>query len=197
MNWRPGNGNFPPNNYLGEPLPVSRPPFDPPPGVGNTGYIYGTQQAAVWQPGEVDARQVCDVMKAGALWRFSAFGRVVLTVNFGTQGNRALIALAAPLVLSVPGQLTVTATPVDDAGASCVVTLTQATAGARSIARRFIDAGAGPALALDDDAVDFFALTASTLTISGAAVVVPALAIVPLVSGSVLNTGSGFQEFET
>jgi hypothetical protein len=49
---------------------------------------------------------------------------------------------------------------------------------------------------LDPGAVDFFALTASTLTISGAAVVVPALQIVPLVSGSTLDTGSGFQEFE-
>jgi hypothetical protein len=188
---------FPTNRRLPDPLPVSGPPQPLPPGVvGNTGVIYGTQQRPVWQPGETDARQVCDALKSGALWRFSAFGRVIITIDYGTQGTRKIFSLRAPVVLTIPGQFTATATPIDNAGTTCTVALTQATAGARSIARQFVDAGAGPPVALDDGAVDFWALTASTLTISGAAVVAPALTIVPLVSGAVLNTGSGFQEFE-
>lgn len=189
--------NFPANRYPGAaPVPVSRPPVDPPPGTGNTGVIYGTQQAPTWLPGETDARQVCDALKPGALWRLSVFGRVRVTIGYGTQGTRAILRLLAPVVITLPGQFTATAEPLNAEGAACVVALTQATAGARSVARVFVDAAAGPAVALDDGAVDFWALTASTLTISGAAVAVPALSIVPLVAGSVLNTGSGFQEFE-
>lgn len=187
-----------PNRWLPQPANVSAPAQAQPRGaVGNTGVIYGTQQRAVWAAGQTDARQVCDALKPQALWRFSCFGRVSLTIDYGTQANRAILNLLAPVVLTIPGQFTATATPIDDAGAEAVVTLTQATAGARGIARRLLDAGAGPALALDVGAVSFFALNACTLTISGVAVVVPALAVVPLVAGSLLNTGAGFQEFET
>lgn len=187
-----------PNLWLPQPAHVSGPAQPQPPGsVGNTGVIYGTQQRALWSVGQTDARQVCDALKPQALWRFSCFGRVSLTLDYGTQGNRAILNLLAPVVITIPGQFTATATPLDDQGADAVVTLTQATAGARALARNILNAGAGPALALDAGAVSFFALVASTLTISGVAVVVPALGIVPLVSGSVLNTGAGFQEFET
>lgn len=180
-----------------DPLPVSGPAQREAPGWnGNTGVIYGTQQFAIWKPGDVGSRQVCDAMKPEALWRFSAFGPVRITIDYGTQGSRKLLSLQAPVVLTIPGQFTATATPLNGTGERvCAVTLTQATAGARAIARNFVDAGGG-AVALDQGAVDYWALTASTLTISGAAVAVPALSIVPLVSGSVLNTGSGFQEFE-
>jgi hypothetical protein len=160
--------------------------------VGNTGVIYGTQQSAIWQPGDTRARQVCDTLKAGALWRFSAFGRVTITIDYGTQGNRKLLELRAPVVLTLPGQFTATAQPLDDAGAECRVTLTQATAGARSQARK---PATGP-IALSDDAVSFVALDACALTIAGVAVAVPALQAVPLVAGSVLTSGTGFQEFE-
>jgi hypothetical protein len=189
---------FPPYNWKPEPRPpVSGPGEGLSPGAsGNTGPIYGIQQFKPWNPGETDARQVCDTIKAFSLWRFSAFGRVLITIDYGTMATRKILQLQAPVVLTIPGQFTATATPIDNLGTDCKVTLTPATAGARSIARQFVDAAAGPAIRLSDDAIDFWALTASTLTISGAAVVVPALAIVPLVAGSSLNTGSGFQEFE-
>jgi len=183
------------NQYrFNEPVPVSGMPAQPPPqrAVGNTGVIYGTQQSTIWQPGKTDARQVCDAMKPAAMWRFSAFGRCTITIDYGTQGNRKIFALRAPVVITLPGQFTATATPIDDQGAECRVTLTQATAGARSQARNL---ATGP-VALSDDAVDFFALDACSLTIAGVVVAVPALQIVPLVAGSVLTSGSGFQEFE-
>lgn len=189
--------NQPPYNWLPEPRPPVSGRAEPQPCgyAGNTGPIYGTQQKATWKVGQTDARQVCDALKCDALWRLSVHGNVTVKISYGTQGTRE-ISLQAPVVLTIPGQFTATATPNDGNGAECVVTLTQATAGARAIARRFVAAPAGD-VTLDPDAVDFFALVASTLTVSGQAVAVPALAIVPLVSGAVLHTGSGFQEFET
>ncbi len=179
------------------PVPVSGPAQPSPGGVQNsTGPIYGTQQRPVWAPGDQGARQVCDTsQKAPMLWRFSCFGRVDVVIDYGTLGTRKIFTIRAPVVLTIPGQFTATATPINGEGTSATITLTQATGGARSIARQFVDAGGG-AVALNDDAVDFVALVASTLTISGVAVAVPALAAVPLVVGSTLNTGSGFQEFE-
>jgi hypothetical protein len=187
-----------PNQWLPEPRPpVSGPAQQQPRGaVGNTGVVYGTQSLATWAPGDVTAKQVCDALKPAALWRFSAFGHVLIRIDYGTLANRRILNLRAPLVLTIPGQFTAEATPLDGNGAECRVTLTQATAGARSIARGFVDAGGG-AVALDEGATDYWALTNSTLTIAGVAVAVPALSIVPLVSGAVLNTGSGFQEFES
>ena len=181
-----------------DPLPVSGPAQREAPGWnGNTGEVYGTQLFAIWRPGETKPIQICDTVKAEYTWRFSAFGPVTLVISYGTRGNRTLLNLQAPVVLTLPGQFTATATPfgATDVERVCECTLTKATAGARSVARKLADSTAG-AVALDLGAVDYWALTASTLTISGVAVVVPALSIVPLVSGAVLNTGIGFQEFE-
>lgn len=183
------------NRYrTNEPVPVSGLAAQPPPqrAVGDTGVVYGTQQSTIWRPGATDARQVCDAMKPAALWRFSAFGRVSITIDYGTLGNRKILALLAPVVIALPGQFTATATPLDDQGAECRVTLTQATAGARSQARKL---ATGP-VSLSDDAVSFIALNACSLVIAGIVVAVTASQIVPLVAGSVLTSGSGFQEFE-
>lgn len=179
------------------PVPVSPPPWMPPPqaAIGNTGPVYGTQSRHVWVAGQTDERGVIDVVKAVALWRISVFGSVLVRVTYGTQATREFAELQAPVVMTVPGQVVVSVRPRDDEGAICTVTLTQATDGGPSHARKFADAG-GVGVDLDNDAVRFVALTASTLTISGAAVVVPALSSVPLVAGSSLDTGSGFQEFE-
>lgn len=185
----------PSNRWLPEPRPPVSGHSRPQAEVGNTGVIYGTQQRAIWAPGQSEEREVCNALKPGALWRLSVFGRVTVRIGYGTQATRSIALVQAPVVLSIPGQFTAYAKPLNDQGAECQVTLTQATAGARAIARRFVTAALG-AVDLDDDAVDFWALVASTLTISGQAVAVPALAIVPLVSGAVLNTGAGFQEFE-
>ncbi len=179
-------------------VPVSPPGFSVPSGapVGDMGKSYGIHQFSVWAAGETDVRQVLDVRRAESLWRVSIFGRLLLTINYGTVHNREILQLQAPLVITFPGQLTVNAQPLDDEGAQCVVTLTQATAGGASQARKSVDSTGGT-VALDEGAVRYVALTASTLTISGITpVAVPALSTVPLVSGSVLLTGSGFQEFE-
>ena len=191
-------GQNPRHYFFPDPPTTSGPAQQQPFGYqGNSGVIYGTQQRAVWHAGENDERQVLDITKAQALWRVSLFGPFSVTIQYGTQGTHQILSLLAPVVMTFPGQVTITAKPLSAEGERvCVVTLTQATAGARSIARKLANAGAGPAVTLDPDAVDFFALNACTLTISGVAVAVPALSVVPLVSGSVLNTGAGFQEFE-
>jgi hypothetical protein len=168
-----------------------------PPGapVGNMGPQYGIQQSAKWAAGDVVPRQLIDVTKANALWRFSIFGSVLVTVSYGSSKARPIADLLAPVVMTIPGQFTATVRPLNAEGATAVVTLTEATAGAISQARKVVVRG-GADVALDEGAVRYFALTASTLTISGVAAVVPANSSVPLVAGSVLTAGSGFQEFE-
>lgn len=190
-----------PRIMLPGPQFISGPPALPPPprSVGNTGNVWGLQSRQDWVAGLMDPRVVCDTIKAECVWRFSAFGAVYITVLYGTLATRQIVRLQAPVVMTIPGQFVATAEPIDPqhSGVSCDVTLTPATASrAFEHARAFVDAGAGPAIALELGAVRFVALTASALTISGAAVAVPALAAVPLVAGAVLNTGSGFQEFE-
>jgi len=183
--------------YVPSPDNVSRPGQAAPPGapVGNMGPQYGTQQCATWLAGDTKPRQLIDSLKASHLWRFSIFGAVSVTISYGTSKNRPIVDLLAPVVMTLPGQFTATVAPLTDEGAIAVVTLTEATAGAISQARKVVVRG-GADVALDEGAVRYFALTASTLTISGVAAVVPALGSVPLVAGSVLTAGSGFQEFE-
>jgi hypothetical protein len=177
--------------------PVSAPPV-PRALDGEAGYKYGIQNRAEWAPGDNRLKAVIDAQRAVMLWRFSVFGPVLIDLTYGSAMRRVFTELAAPVVMAVPGQCQVYARPADPnhTGVVCLVTLTAATGAARAEARRAIDAGAGPALSLDIDAVRYVALTASALTISGIATAVPALSSVPLVAGSVLNTGSGFQEFE-
>lgn len=170
----------------------SMPPGAP---VGNMGAQYGIQQSATWAAGDVKPRQLVDARKADALWRFSIFGPVLVTISYGTSKNRPIVDLQAPVVLTIPGQFTATVAPLNAEGATAVVTLTEATAGGVSQARKVVVRGLAD-VALDEGAVRYFALTASTLTISGVAAVVPANSSVPLVAGSVLTAGSGFQEFE-
>jgi hypothetical protein len=207
-------------NRFADPLPVSGRPAQPPPqeAVGNTGRIYGTQARMVWDPGQIDPRVVCDSIKALSLWRFSAFGRVTVTIGYGTQGTREISSLRTPLVLTIPGQFTATATPIDSLGTICTVTLTPATAGTRSIARRFVTTTLAATLSaqleqatepgnedrhhhvhpvnLDDDAAYFYALTPASLTIAGIPVYATPFQTLPLVAGSILMSGAGFQEFE-
>lgn len=188
-----------PRTYLPGPAHVSPPAAPAPAGApaNNMGPTFGIQRYTKWAPGDSTPKQIVDATRADALWRLSVHGAVFVTVLYGTTRAREIQRLQAPVVITIPGQFLAVASPIDvDAGAEATVALTQATAGALSQARKFVDAGGGPAVDLDVGAVRFVALTASTLTISGAAVVVPALQSVPLVAGSSLNTGSGFQEFE-
>lgn len=178
---------------------VSMPGQPRPPGapVGNMGVDYGIQRFGQWAAGNVVPLQLIDVTRADALWRVSAFGPVSLTLGYGTTKKREIVGLLAPLVITVPGQLELTAKPTDPdhAGVICIVTLTQATAGAISNARKFVD-DSGGAVTLDAGAVRFVALEATVLSIGGVAVNLTASQFVPLVVGSSLTSGSGFQEFE-
>ncbi len=181
------------------------PMFSPPPAsgpdprsVGNTGEIYGEQNSRVIAAGAANGGQqeAIDVVKAPYLWRFSVFGRVFVRVTYGTKQTRSFVDLLAPVIMTVPGQLTVTVRPVDpDVDTAYSVTLTAATGGARAVARSALDASLG-AVPISDDAAFFTALSASTLTIAGLPVTVAASQTVPVVAGSTLNTGTGFQEFE-
>ncbi len=183
--------------YVPGPVNVSPPGQSAPRGapVGNMGPQYGTQQSATWAPGDIKPRDLIDTLKAESLWRFSIFGAVLVNISYGTSKNHPIVDLMAPVVMTIPGQFVATVRPRSDAGAVAVVTLTEATAGAISQARKVVVRG-GADVALDEGAVRYFALTASTLTIGGVAAVVPANVSVPLVAGSVLTAGSGFQEFE-
>lgn len=184
---------------MNEPLPVSRPPAPNwTPAVPNdpksVGDRYGLQTRGAWLPGDVSRKQVIDSLLAVSLWRVSVSGPVLLDITYGTSAQRSLVDIEAPLVFTVPGMVQVYARPsdVDHEGVQCRVTLTPATAGGFSQCRKLATSPA----TLDDAAVRFTALVASTLTISGVVTVVPALSTVPLTAGALLTAGSGFQEFE-
>lgn len=182
-----------------DPLPVSRPPapnWTPhvPNDPRSVGERFGIQSRAVWAPGNVAPVQVVDSLLALSLWRVSVVGAVLLDIEYGTSARRKFTDIEAPLVLTAPGMVQVYARPADPehTGIECRVTLTPATAGSFSQCRKLATSPA----TLEDGAVRFFALVASTLTISGVATVVPALSTVPLTAGALLTGGSGFQEFE-
>jgi hypothetical protein len=154
---------------------------------------YGIQSRHTWLPLQSDERQLIDVRKARFLWRVSVFGNVSVRIAYGTKGTRQILQLWAPVVIALPGQVEVFARPLTADGAEALVTLTQATGGARSIARQAVS---GPA-ALDSAAVSYTALSDSVLNVAGVlAIPVPALSTIPLVAGSTLSSGDGFQEFE-
>lgn len=179
------------------------PMFSPPPAsavpnplANNTGRQYGFQQSRTIAAGDARPQPVIDEVRADFVWRFSVFGRVFVRVTYGTNMTRQFVDLLAPVVMTIPGQLNVEVRSVDpDVDTPFSVTVTQATGGARAIARSALDAGAG-AVALSDDAAFYTALSASTLTIAGLPVSVAASLTVPVVAGSTLLTGTGFQEFE-
>lgn len=189
---------FPPPPFP-DPLPVSQPAWPLPAVtrqvVGDNGPQYGIQQAHKWALNDVRSIQVLDTLKTESLWRISVFGRVFVSILYGTSRARTITDLMAPVVITVPGQALVTVRPRDNQGTTCIVNLTKATAGALAIARKYVD-DSGGSIAFDPDAVRFFSLAASSLTIAGVVVAVPAFTTVPLVAGSGLISGSGFQEFE-
>lgn len=185
-----------------DPIPVSRPPApDWTPRVPNNpeslGERYGTQSRGVWRTGDANRKQLIDGLLAVSLWRISVEGPVLLDIEYGTSARRKIVDIEAPMVLTVPGIVQVYARPNNPGheGIECRVTLTPATAGSVSQCRKIADATVAP-VDLDAGAVRFVALAASTVVISGTAVAVPALSTVPLIDGSQLTSGRGFQEFE-
>ncbi len=151
---------------------------------------YGQQQKEVWAAADQIARPLLDAEPNGELWRLSVIGDVLITVAWGT-GARRVLELDAPLVADLPGYVSVIAAPRTSGGATAQVTLTRSSgAGPQEMRRAILVPGA-----LHDDATRFVAFVASTVTIRGVGVVLAPGESIPLVSGSVLTAGSGFQEF--
>ena len=186
--------------------PVSVPPWDPPKEGSSNLPFYGEQSIAKWAPPlpghalDAKEKQIIDTgQPTPYLWRVSIFGEgILLRIVYGSRATLArLDAVRTPFVGTFPGKVTIYARPLNPevpAAVTATPTLTMASAG-RSEMRALIDATGG-AVAFHADAVRFIALQASTATIAGVAVAVAALATVPLVAGSTLLTGVGFQEFE-
>jgi len=181
-------------------VPASPGPAWPPASpMHNTGKSHGIQLFPKWKPGETQKKGLVDDLRAANLWRLVIVGGEAMRVDikFGTEKTITLTGLSLPLRCSVPGQLTVEAYPVEaqDTEQSVRATLTPATSGGLIEMRRLrLNASAGP---FDDEAFSYFALTASALTIRGVATAVAALQRVPLLAGSVLVSGDGYEEFDT
>ena len=187
------------------PMPVAGVPAYPVPpnALGNGASAeslvapYGEQIQVQWLAGDRSTKSLLSLQMPpfGMVWRVSLFGAVTFKVTYGTRATRTLAGFQAPSVFTSPGKVQIDATPTTGEGALANVAVSQASGGARALLRRFITAPAGD-VNIQPEAVNFLALVASSLTTSGQIVAVPALSECPLVAGSVLHSGAGFQEFE-
>jgi len=177
-----------------------RPAMPLPPGTPNSGGLttwIGLQSSNRWDAPLQDSSrvQIGDAMRAAKLWKVSVFGRHVLVdLAWGPNAKRTLRAIDPPLVVYVPGQVTVEAYPSGEEAAEVVCMIAPADAAGVATCRRFV---AGPA-DLSVDAACFVALTASTLLVGGfGPYAVAAGERIPLRSGSLLQAGgAGFEEYE-
>jgi len=163
------------------------------------GYVHGIQRIGTWKAGENKPLDLIDEILAPNLWRVTAFGPENMKADllYGTSATIRASGLALPLRVSVPGQVALICYPVSEEHETLEVrvTVTPATSGGL-IELCSIVTRVGADVPLDPNAFRFTALTASTLTIRGTAVVVSALSSVRLVAGSVLTGGTGYQEFD-
>jgi len=178
-------------------VPASPGPAWPPASpMHNTGKSHGIQLFPKWAPGETKKKGLVDDLRAANLWRLVIVGGSAMRVDikFGTEKTITLTGLSLPLRCSVPGQLTVEAYPFEaqDTEQSVRATLTPATSGGLIEMRRPAAVGA-----FADEAFAYFALTASVLNIRGIVTAVAALQRVPLLAGSSLTSGDGYEEFDT
>lgn len=186
-----GQGPWP-DGVPGSPGPAW-PPASP---MHNTGKSHGIQLFPKWKPGETQKKGLVDNLRAANLWRLVIVGGEAMRVDikFGTEKTITLMGLSLPLRCSVPGQLTVEAYPVSaqETEQSVRATLTPATSGGLIELRRVAVVGA-----FAEEAFSYFALTASVLNIRGVVTAVAALDRVPLLAGSSLTSGDGYEEFDT
>lgn len=179
----------------GPQVPIPSPPAAPQARSGDAGTPYGWQQSRTIPAGDEREQQAIDEVNAEYMWRFSVFGRVLVRVVYGTLATREFVDLQAPVIMNVPGKLAVYVRSADPQSAqvfSVTCTKSAGNSSCCSQARRLVDSAG----ALSDDAVRFFALVASVLTVGGQAVNVAAGQSVPLVAPSSLTSGAGFEEFE-
>jgi hypothetical protein len=154
---------------------------------------FGFQAREVWVAGETDSRPILSCMAhQGGSWRVSVVGDLTIDAIWGSLGTRRLVTMDTPLVATFAGKVDLSARPRTDQGASAIVTVAPAWSGELRDFRRLI-VGAGQPI--EPDWSTYRALTASVVNIRGTVVNVPALSTVPLVSGSVLTSGTGYLEF--
>jgi hypothetical protein len=182
-------------NATGPGTPGSPRPYLPPhPGPNDGPQMFGLQGGRLITAAN-SGLIVIDAENAKHLWRISITGgQLRCDVTWGTARTRQLLDLRAPLMMCVPGKVTVAVRKAAQGDQECFATLTPVTAGSWS-ARRSVDATAG-AVILHEDSSRFVALVASTLSIDGLAVTLAAAESVPLISPANLLTGYGFEEFE-
>lgn len=161
------------------------------------GKAHGIQLYPKWAPGQTDKKGIVDDLLAANLWRLVIVGGEAMRVDitYGTGKTITLRGLSLPLRCSVPGQLSVEAYPFEaqETQQSVRATLTPATSGGLIEMRRPIVGAATFA----DEAFAYLALTASVLNIRGVVTAMAALQRVPLLAGSLLTSGSGYEEFDT
>lgn len=180
-------------------VPGSAAPIMLPPAPGNEGPIYGLQARHAWPTSSTGPRQVvAECLRAHSLWRVVAKGRSVkLSLTYGTNANLQINDLLSPLVIYVPGQFALYAEPegINGQTPEVVCSVTPVTNAGIAHARRIV---AGGPLALNPAATRYFALTDSVVSIHGGTAngPVPALSSIPLVAGSSLTSGTGYEEFE-
>lgn len=179
--------------------PDSPQPAAPPPwrAAANTGGepSEGTQNEQQWRAGETDLRGIVDGSRKAGLYRLTLLGRnVSVSLRYGTEATINLTGLRLPIVLTVPGNVGVSAVPLDGAGAEISATLVRVTAPGTQHARRLVKVAA----TLHPAAVSFFTMAACSITIDGTNYpAVPAFTRIPLLQPAALVTGSGFEEFDT
>lgn len=178
--------------------PDSPPPAAPPPvdSARSGGERYeGTQNEQEWRAGEVDQRGIIDATRKAGLYRLTLVGRnVSCNIRYGTNATLDLVGMRTPLVLTLPGQVGVSAKPLSDAGAAVSATLVRVTAASSQQALRYRNTAG----AFDPAVAAFFTLEACSVTIDGHAyAAVPAFTRIPLIQPATFVSGSGFEEFDT
>ena len=166
----------------------------------DAGETFGLQGLYTWLPGDNQEQQVLDARLAEHLWRISAFGAVQLRLVYGTRANLELVGLEAPLVMNIPGQVALYASPLDQTDlrtdtVECRVTMTPVTQGCCQSARQLIAFSSGAPILLDP-ATSYFAIKDSDINFRSIDVTVPAFTRVPLIAGCFLESGAGFAEYE-
>ena len=153
----------------------------------------GEQKKEVWTAPDQGWRPLLELMPNNELWRVSIVGDLDVELSWGTSSRRVLV-LAAPVMGDLAGNVSARARPRTTEGATGEVSATNSS-GAGPQELRSIVVRVGADVPLHEFATRFVAFVASTLTIRGTAVTLAATQSIPLVSGSVLTSGSGFQEF--
>lgn len=178
--------------------PDSPPPaLTPPEGSSRSGGepYEGTQNEQAWKPGEVDQRGIIDGTRKAGLYRLTLVGvNVSCSIRYGTNATLELTGMRTPLVLTLPGNVGVSAKPLSDAGAELSATLVRVTASSTQQARRYRNTAG----LFDPGVTSFFTLEACSMTIDGHAyAAVPAFTRIPLIQPATLVAGSGLEEFDT